>query len=95
MRMKTKSGRELILPGSKESAAIDRGVAADADTYELSDTEFKQLRRVGRPRASVTKERITIRLSRDVVDTFRATGAGWQSRIDEALQEWVRDHGAP
>lgn len=36
-----------------------------------------------------TKERITIRLSRDVVDTFRLTGSGWQTRMDEALKEWV------
>ncbi|MDV6346793.1 BrnA antitoxin family protein [Nitrosomonas sp. Is35] len=38
------------------------------------------------------KERITIRLSREVVDTFRATGSGWQTRMDEALMEWIREH---
>src|SRR5690606_6986497 len=68
MRIKTKSGRELILPTPEEDEAIDRGVAADPDTYELSDEEFKTLRPLGRPRAEVTKERITIRLSREVVD---------------------------
>ena len=38
-----------------------------------------------------TKERITIRLSREVVDYFRATGAGWQTRMDAALLKLV--HG--
>ena len=38
-----------------------------------------------------TKERITIRLSSDVVQSFRATGDGWQGRIDAALKEWLRD----
>ncbi len=94
MRIKTKSGRELILPTPEEDEAINRGIAADPDAYELSDEEFKTLRPLGRPRAEVTKERITIRLSREVVETFRATGAGWQTRMDEVLKEWVRAHGS-
>ena len=48
--------------------------------------------RAGRPKAEVTKERITIRLSPDVVGAFRATGDGWQTRIDAALREWLRTH---
>lgn len=39
-----------------------------------------------------TKERITIRLSADVVQTFRATGEGWQARLDEALRDWLKTH---
>ena len=46
----------------------------------------------GRPKASVTKERITIRLSSEVVKSFRATGNGWQTRIDAALKEWLETH---
>lgn len=44
------------------------------------------------PQKAPTKERVTIRLSRDVVDTFRATGDGWQSRVDAALQDWLKRH---
>lgn len=39
-----------------------------------------------------TKERITIRLSREVVERFRATGDGWQTRMDAALQDWLKTH---
>ena len=39
-----------------------------------------------------TKTRITVRLSPDVVDRFRATGQGWQGRMDEVLQNWLKDH---
>ena len=39
-----------------------------------------------------TKERVTIRLSRDVVERFRATGDGWQTRVDAALQDWLKKH---
>lgn len=50
------------------------------------------MRPVGRPRLAVTKERITIRFSREVVEYFRATGKGWQTRMDEALKEWIAEH---
>ena len=45
------------------------------------------------PQRTPTKERITIRLSHDVVEQFRATGDGWQTRIDKALQEWLSARG--
>lgn len=46
----------------------------------------------GRPKAEVTKERITIRLSPEVVHAFRATGDGWQTRMDAALKDWLQTH---
>jgi uncharacterized protein (DUF4415 family) len=61
----------------------------------LTDDEWKAARpsvRIGRPKAEVTKERITIRLSRDVVTQFRATGEGWQTRIDAALRQFISEH---
>ncbi len=47
------------------------------------------LRPRGRPKSEVTKQRITIRLSPDVLDGFRQTGDGWQTRMDAALREWL------
>jgi uncharacterized protein (DUF4415 family) len=35
---------------------------------------------------------ITIRLSPDVTAAFRASGDGWQTRIDAALKDWLRTH---
>ncbi len=92
MRVKSKSGRVFELPTAKEESAIRAGVAEDPDTYELTDTEFRQLKRMGRPPAATTKERVTMRLSRDVVARFRAAGPGWQTRIDAALKEWLEAH---
>ena len=92
MQVKSKSGRIFDLPSPEEETAINRWIAADADTYELAEKDFAQLRQVGRPRAAVTKERITIRLSRDVVEQFRASGDGWQTRVDAALKDWLKDH---
>jgi uncharacterized protein (DUF4415 family) len=39
-----------------------------------------------------TKESVTVRYSHDVIEYFRSTGPGWQTRINEALQEWVLQH---
>ncbi|NOQ77613.1 MAG: hypothetical protein GQ475_07500 [Methylococcaceae bacterium] len=92
MQIKSKSGRHFELPSDEEELAINAGIAADSDTYELTESEAINLRRVGRPLSAVTKERITIRLSRDVTDYFRSSGRGWQTRMDEALQEYISTH---
>jgi uncharacterized protein (DUF4415 family) len=44
------------------------------------------------PQKSPTKERITIRLSQDVVAQFRESGEGWQTRVDAALRQWLKSH---
>lgn len=36
-----------------------------------------------------TKEAISIRLDIDLVEKLRASGPGWQSRVNEALREWI------
>jgi uncharacterized protein (DUF4415 family) len=46
----------------------------------------------GRPAAAVVKERITIRFDADVLAALRATGKGWQTRVNDAMREWVRTH---
>lgn len=53
---------------------------------------MNQARKRGRPKAEVTKEHITIRLSPEVLQSFRATGDGWQTRIDTALKDWLKTH---
>lgn len=52
-----------------------------------------KLKRITRgPQKTPVKERITIRLSPDVVTRFRATGDGWQTRLDAALKDWLKTH---
>lgn len=78
----------------------------DDDNPELTDEDFARavpisklpqslqakLRKRGRPVAAITKERITIRLSPEVVERFRETGDGWQTRMDAALADWLKTH---
>ncbi|AUB83018.1 BrnA antitoxin family protein [Candidatus Thiodictyon syntrophicum] len=71
------------------------GIAADPDTYELTDEELAELRplvRPGRPKAEFPKVPITIRLSPEVLDFFKTDGPGWQTRIDAALRDWIKTH---
>ncbi|NDU79957.1 MAG: BrnA antitoxin family protein [Ferrovum sp.] len=79
-----------IAPTQEENVAITAAAMSDPDAMPFTDAEWAAVKpqiRIGRPKAEVTKERITIRLSRDVVTQFRASGEGWQTRIDEALCE--------
>jgi len=39
-----------------------------------------------------TKVAVTLRYSPEVVEYFKATGEGWQTRMDEALKEWIKKH---
>ncbi|MGC2109579.1 MAG: BrnA antitoxin family protein [Candidatus Korobacteraceae bacterium] len=43
------------------------------------------------PQKAPTKELISIRLSQDVVSRLRASGRGWQARVDEHLREWLKE----
>jgi len=52
---------------------------------------LKTLRIRGRQKAP-TKQKITIRLSPEVVEQFRATGKHWQSRMDAAMKNGLIDH---
>ena len=42
------------------------------------------------PQKTPTKERISIRLSPEVVEHYRATGSGWQARIDDVLRASIQ-----
>ncbi len=46
------------------------------------------------PQKAPIKDRVTMRLSHEVVEQFKATGKGWQTRVDAALKEWLATHHA-
>jgi len=58
----------------------------------LPESLQAKLRAVRGAQKAPTKERITIRLSREVVEQFRASGEGWQTRMDAALKDWLKTH---
>ncbi|MEY4757683.1 MAG: hypothetical protein RJA34_2581 [Pseudomonadota bacterium] len=46
----------------------------------------------GRPKASETKVFTAIRLDADLLATFKATGKGWQTRVNAALRQFITEH---
>lgn len=67
---------------------------SEATTFSMLPESLRDKLASGKrgPQKEPTKERITIRLSRDVVQQFRETGEGWQTRVDAALQDWLKTH---
>lgn len=57
------------------------------DFSGLMRTERKRLR--GRPVGSGRKDAVSLRVDRDVLAGFRATGRGWQTRMNAALRAWL------
>jgi uncharacterized protein (DUF4415 family) len=99
MQAKSKSGRVFDLPDGEEAKRIHAAALADPDAQPMTDEQLAQLRPLsefkrspGRPKAAVTKERVNIRLSPEVAAYFRATGRGWQTRVDKILKEYVEAH---
>nr|WP_297460654.1 BrnA antitoxin family protein [uncultured Halomonas sp.] len=79
----------------------------DGEVRELTDADVKRMRPIsevlpkelqrtigqrGQQRAP-TKVKTTMRLSPEVVDHFKEQGAGWQTRMDQALKQYIREHG--
>lgn len=80
--------------------ATDKPVVFDDDNPEWTKEDFARARPLsdfpgmaaafpkskgGRPRGS-NKTAVSLRLDREVIDKFKATGPGWQSRINDALK---------
>lgn len=57
--------------------------------HEILPELSESYRRPRGPQQTPTKVPVSIRLSRDVVEHFKAGGPGWQTRIDEALAKVV------
>jgi uncharacterized protein (DUF4415 family) len=49
-------------------------------------------RKRGRPVGTAAKEQVSIRYDREVLAAFRRSGPGWQTRMNEALKDWLKTH---
>ncbi|MFN4868264.1 MAG: BrnA antitoxin family protein [Cyanobium sp.] len=46
----------------------------------------------GRPKLANKKQLVSIRYSPEVIDFFKASGAGWKARMDSVLKDYVEAH---
>jgi len=61
---------------------------------EEGKVAFREALKRGRPKSERTKVATTIRFDEDVLAAFKASGRGWQTRMNDALREWLREHHA-
>ena len=84
-------------------ARVDAHVVQPAEydeIPELTDEWFAKAQphenaqpvRRGRPKAESPKRAVNLRLSQRVLSGFRASGPGWQTRINAALEQWLDEH---
>lgn len=59
---------------------------------EEGEAAMRKAVRRGRPPADTTKLLLTLRYDADIVQAFRATGRGWQTRMNAALRDWLKTH---
>ena len=59
--------------------------------YEAARKALAAKRKPGQrgPQVAPTKQLVSVRYSPEVLAFFKASGAGWQSRMDDALKQWV------
>lgn len=93
--MKHKPNPELIDKDNPEWSDDDMKRARPASEVLPGivgpETAALMLKPRGRPKAAETKTHVNLRLDPDIVEAFKATGRGWQTRINQALREWLKE----
>ena len=57
-------------------------------------SELQNLVKKGRPKKENPKKSTTIRLNPEIIDFFKARGKGWQTEINDVLQDYVDSQSA-
>lgn len=88
----------LRVPTLEEDQEITNAANSDPDAKPLTEEQMGQMVPLkalrGRPRLANKKQLVSIRYSPEVLDYFRSSGAGWQSRMDAVLREYVESRAA-
>ncbi len=81
---------KLRMPTLKEDKAITAAARSDPDAKPLTPAQLNAMVPLrGRPKSASKKLLVSVRYSPEVVAYFRATGNGWQSRMDSVLRTYV------
>ena len=80
------------MPGGVAGARLTAAPYADQPATYAQLTRLKRKPGERGPQQAPTKVATTIRLSPEVMAAFKATGTGWQTRIDAALKDWLKNH---
>lgn len=84
-----KNGKPFAIDGDSAPELDDSFFANARPASEMLPDVVERARRVRGKQIEQTKERITIRIDADLADHFRATGKGWQTRLNNVLRDAV------
>jgi len=88
----------ITMPTIEEDEKITEAAANDPDALPLTEAQMNRMVPLktirGRPRLASKKQLVSIRYSPEVLDYFRSSGAGWQSRMDEVLKKYVESRSS-
>ncbi|WP_082877563.1 BrnA antitoxin family protein [Methylomonas koyamae] len=90
-RERGESKTDLAVLRQNQLAGIEPEDDEDSPDATVALRETIIRRRAGRPLGS-NKEQVAIRFDKDVLEAFRATGRGWQTRMNDALKAWLKEH---
>jgi len=83
----------ILIPTAEEDKAITAAAKSDPDAQPLTPKQLKSMVPIqalrGRPKSEHKKLLVSVRYSQEVVEYFKSTGAGWQSRMDGVLRKYV------
>lgn len=94
--------KNLPVQPNRDTASPPHEMTEDRDNSEWTAEEMQKARPFsevfpdlmlsmrrsrGRPLAEVRKQQISIRLDAEVLEKFKATGKGWQARVNDALRK--------
>ena len=86
----------VLMPTVEEDKAITAAARSDPDAQPLTPQQLKSMRPIqavrGRPKSERKKLLVSVRYSQEVVEFFKSTGEGWQSRMDGVLRQYVEQH---
>ena len=75
----------IAMPTLQEDKAITSAARSDPDAQPLTPKQLKAMVPMralrGRPKSESSKQLVSVRYSQEVLDYFRSTGEGWQSRM--------------
>ena len=78
-----------------EEGRWNTAVFVNGGGYQAARAAVAQRRKPGQRgrQRSPTKQLVSVRYSPEVLAYFKSQGAGWQTRMDEALKQWVSVQG--
>ena len=81
---------------AREQREMAGAVVVNGGGYATVQAALAAKRKRGErgPQLAATKQLVSVRYSPEVLQYFKASGSGWQTRMNEALLEWIHTRPA-